>query len=154
MEKLMKLLSAKGVVKTEEELRQYIESRGMNPDNLNDGDIVNLSNALLNSNLTTSKGGKATTKGKRSPRTPNNLDAAIKKVAHQTTQELNELTNAIEQGADQYSQAHAQRMLDTLSNVPNQTVQYFADLAEGYEGDPEGFRAIGNEISQAIFGGI
>lgn len=152
MDKLRAILEANGVTKTDEELRKYVESRGMNPDTLSDADVVNLSNALINGKLTQSKGGKATTTKKRSPRTPNNLDAAIKKVAHQTSRELDELTNAIEQGADQYSQAQAQRMLDSLANVPNQAVQYFADLAEGYEGDPEGFRGIGEQISQAIFG--
>jgi crotonobetainyl-CoA:carnitine CoA-transferase CaiB-like acyl-CoA transferase len=153
MDKLKAILESNGVTKTEEELRQYVEKRGMNPDNLNDTDVVTLSNALINNGkMTQSKGGKPTTKGKRSPQSPNNLNAAIKKVAHQTSLELGELTDAIEQGAEQYSQAQAQRMLDSLANVPNQTVQHFADLAQDYEGDPEGFRRLGNEIAQALFG--
>jgi hypothetical protein len=155
MEKLKAILESNGVSRTDEELRHYVESRGIDPDAIGDTEVVNLANALIgNSKITQSKSGKATAKSKRSPKSPNNLDAAIKKVAHQTTLDLNELTNAIEQGAEQYSQAQAQKMLDALANVPNQSVQYFADLAQDYEGDPEGFRQLGNEIAQAIFPSI
>ena len=84
--------------------------------------------------------------------TPNNgLGDAIKTVANKSAEEINYIEQGIGAFADSVSEDAAERMVDTVADIPNRTLAKFAEKAQAYEGNPEFFQQGANAIAGALF---
>jgi len=149
MEKLKILLP--GV--SESDIQKYLESKGLSLDNLSETELQVIASDF--SKITTSKPGKTakTTKQGKSKQ-PANLPQAIAKVGQQTEQDINALFGAVEEGVEAFAEVKSDELLGVISEAPNRVVAYFAEKAEAYQGDAEGFRQRGQQIVGSIFASL
>jgi len=147
MEELKNLLP--GV--SELDIQKYVQSKGLSLENLSDEELAAIASDFTK--LTTSQSGKAAKQGSKKGRSkqPANLPQAIAKVAKQTEDEMSSILGVVEEGVEQFAQVQSDKLLGIISEAPNRMMDYFAEKAEAYEGDPEGFRERGAEIVKGIF---
>lgn len=161
MNKVQELLQPHGIEVSPEELASLCAEVNADPLQLSDTQAQTIaqhiieqyqpSGKLASTNGKSKNGqGKMTKGSRRKPLPP--LESAIAHASQISNQEIQSLSEVLEQGIDLYTDDQADRLLDSVRNAPKEVVRKFTQKAMEEEADVDSFRNVGQQLVAGIFG--
>jgi uncharacterized protein YaaQ len=162
MNKIQQLLQPHNIEVNEEEIAKLCAEVGADIEQLTDSEAQTIAQHILEqrqqsslklapTNGKSKNGNGKITKGTRRKPVPP-LEGAIAHASRVSNQEIQSLSEILEEGIDLYTNDQADRLLASVRNAPKEVVRKFTERAMEEEADVENFRDIGQQLVAGIFG--